>query len=429
MFLLNLGYRWGSGFSLDVDGYVINPSGINKEQAARRDNLDLTDTQCLLFDPQMYLSILDGAVHSRTCENLATYPWFGVETPTFNSSEMNTRDWMSQVREQVNWHPVIPTDENNIRNVIRECVEFQKEFGATHLIVPTPLVDNDDDEFGTQLKWLNAAADLKGRFSQPMFATVAISDYLLSARDPHENPLLQTILDNISVSDFEGAYVVVLQADAPRVRITSKRIAQSLLFMSRVIQRSSKAVFINYADDLGHACIAAGATGFASGTSFKSRRLCLSDFEDRTGGSTFPRLYSHSLIGDFSMEDLGQIRDERLLRYIGSDATPIAEPLYAALKARGSAHDVPAWRPSKNNVTAANKHRVMLMAQKARELVQLDETAQLNSVLHWLQEAEAHGRLLASRFSDNPLDEDGTHVEVWGKAFQIHLDTVEPNFI
>lgn len=69
--LLTLCYWW-SGFPPNIDDYVINPSGVNQEHASRR-KLDVASSQWQLFDPELYLSILDGEVHSRTCEKLATY--------------------------------------------------------------------------------------------------------------------------------------------------------------------------------------------------------------------------------------------------------------------------------------------------------------------------------------------------------------------
>ncbi len=73
MFLLNVGYKWTNHDR--VDGVVINASGVHKAQATRR-NLSVTP-DCLLFDPQLYLSGLNFDNCNNTCARLSTYPWFG----------------------------------------------------------------------------------------------------------------------------------------------------------------------------------------------------------------------------------------------------------------------------------------------------------------------------------------------------------------
>lgn len=425
-FLLNLGYRWSGLPQNSVDGYVFNASGINMEQASRRE-FTYNEGQWLLFDPQLYLTELDGEICTNTCTKLLTYPWFGIETPSFNSSEMSTKEWMSQVKSDVTWDPHIPTTEEGIKAVVRNCLQFQVDFGVTHLIVPTPLIDNSDDQFGTQIDWLNAAAQLKNEFTLPMFATVAISDFLLAPFEPQNNPLLQTILDNLTVSDFEGIYVLVVQDDAPRIRLTDLHVVQSLLYFSRIAGAiSSKDVLVNFADDFGDVCVSSGAIAFVGGTTTKNRRMCLSDFTDRSGGAAYPHFYSRSLIGDYlSKDDLSKIRDARLLRLIESDVTAESEPLLKALRAGSDPNDVPDWRQSRNNVKSANVHRVLRLHQSTRESDELDANQKLDVTLTWLQEAEAHVKLLETRFGENPLSEDGRHVEVWRKAFETLINQIE----
>lgn len=429
-FLLNLGYKWSGPPRNSTDGYVFNPSGINREQASRRE-FQYVDGQWLLFDPQLYLASLDGEVCSKTCANLVTYPWFGITIPSYDSAEMSTKDWMTEVKSTTAWNPIIPEEAEAIKAAVRECLQFQVSFGVTHLIVPVPLIENSDDQFGMQLKWIDAAAELKDEFRLPMFATVAISDYLLATYNPSENPLLQTILDNLSVSALEGVYFLIVQEDASRPRITEKNVVQSLLYVSRIIsQLASKVVLVNFADDFGYACIAAGAIGFVGGTTLKNRRMCLSDFTDRTGGAAYPHFYSYSLIGDFlSRDDLKKIRDSRLLRFISDDVTAESESLLRALKAGGDPNDVPDWRQSRNNVATANNHRMLLMHTQTALLSELGHSQKTDVILTWLQEAEAHVKLLESRFSESPLSEDGKHVEVWRRAFEGLLNQIDAGTI
>lgn len=425
-YLLNLGYDWSS-LQRDgqVDGYVFNPSGLNKEQASRRP-LEPKDDQWILFDPQLYLSGLDGNACARTCANLATYKWFGIETPRFDSSEMNTKTWMSRVKEDVSWAPNIVQTQVGITNAVRDCLEYQRDFGVTHLIAPAPLIGTSDDQFATQIQWLDAACQLREEFSLPVVATVSISDYLLAFSEPSQNILLQTILDNVTVRDFDGVYLLVVQEDNPNMRLSDLHTVQSLLYVSRVVsEHAAKDVLVNFADDLGHACVAAGAIGFVGGTTSKARKLCLSDFVDRSGGAPYPKFYSHALVADLTMPDLEKLRDARLLRLVAADATPFSESLLSALQAGGHSNAVPDWRPSRNNVRAANKHRIALSHTKAWELTELNTQQKLESVLQWLQEAAAHMSQVKLKCGANPLSEDGRHIEVWESAFEQLLTMID----
>lgn len=423
-FLINLGYAWPSIST--SGGYVFNASAVNKEQGERRD-FEYYEGQWLLFDPQLYLASLDGDNCKRTCAKLSTYPWFGIEVPEFNSGEMKQADWFNEVMSNFSWTPEIPDDDEEILEVVRECLAFQRDFGVTHLIAPTPLVENAEDEFSVQLRWLEAALSMRKEFDIPIFATVAINEYLLAHHDPNENVLLQSILDNLTASEFNGLYMLVAQEAAEKARFDERRVAESLMYVSYIAgRRSTKDVLINYADDLGYACLATGSVGFASGVTLKQRRLCFSDFIDRGGGSAYPRFYSHSLIRDLLTEsDLDRIRDARLMRLIRNDVTEESQPLLRALGSGAGASSVPNWTQSRNNVGQANQHRFSLLGRVTNSLAKLgvDDRSQL--VLGWLQYAEAHAALIDKKFSEEPLSEDAKHITAWREAFENTMDIVD----
>ncbi len=421
-FLVNMGYRWAMNFD-GVDGYIFNASGFSKEQANRRP-FECFDHQWILFDPQLYLTNLDGATCNKTCAKLSTYPWFGINVPDFDSQEMNHTEWMDHLKASLSWNPSLPNTAADISSIVNDCLLFQAEFGVTHMIAPTPLVQDPDDQFSVQLQWLSAAAELKNHYNIPIFATVAISDYLLFPHRPANNLLLGTIIDNLTVNDFDGIYLLVVQEAADTLRLIDRNIVESLFYISYIAGKMhSKQIIINFADDLGFACNAIGATAFASGATVKQRRMSLVDFIDRGGGSAYPRLYSHSLIGDFlSEDDLTKIRNARLLRLINRDWTEEADSLLKALVAGETANSVPVWRQSNNNVTQANTHRIVLLKKKITDLNSLSTDNQLEAILTWLQDAEAHTALINNKLSGCPLKEDSRHIKVWREAFENMLD-------
>lgn len=424
-FLLNMGYQWGDGALDYVDGYVFNAAAIHGEQAKRRP-FEIYEDQWVLFDPQLYLAALDSRSCEQTCARLATYPWFRVTVPEYDSSVMTQRDWFESVKQDINWQPSLPTDLVEIRDVIKKCFMFQEQFGCTHLIIPTPSVDNSEDQFGVQLQWLEAASSLRDQYKLPMLATVAINDYLLEPYVPSKNTLLQTALDNLTVSAFEGLYVLVVQEGAESPRLLDNHVVESLLYISHLVGgQAKKTVVVNFSDDLGYACLAAGATTFVGGASIKQRRMCLADFVQRGGGPAYPRFYSHQLIGDYlTQSDLSKIRDIRLLRLIDRDVTADSRPLLEALKKGGDANAVPSWRQSMNNVTAAQRHRVTLMHQAVTQLAKIPEEDRLTAALTWVQNAEANTALMDSRLQGNPLSENGRHLPVWSRSIESLMDYI-----
>ncbi|MDP2859527.1 MAG: hypothetical protein Q8P50_16335 [Bacillota bacterium] len=423
-FLVNLGYRWGRG--APADGVIFNASGFHKAQAGRRDFESSPDRQWLLFDPQLYLSVLDLDRCGNTCARLSTYPWFGIDVPEYDSRELNQADWFAKIRDNLAWVPAIPTDPSDIRAVVKGCLDYQVGFGVTHLIAPTPLATNADDQFGVQIDWLDQAAALKDNYEQPILATVALHDYLLSPYRPADSPLLQTILDNIMVSGLDGAYALVVQEDSDNARITEKNIAESLLYISHVVGKmGGRPAVINFADDLGLACCGTGGTAFAGGATMKQRRMCLSDFIERSGGGALPRFYSNTLIGDYYTEsDLDKLRAARLTRLLRLDVTPQSEALIRALDSGSGARELPAWRQTNNNVGVAQEHRMTLLHLRAAALEQVPVEDRPDSILAWLQNAEAHSSFLEKRFLLTPLSENGRHIAAWRGATEELLDTV-----
>lgn len=417
MFLLNLGYQW-SNHEL-VDGVIINASGVHMEQAVRRDKIGSVNWK--LFDPQFYLKCLDYEQSKKACERLSTYPWFGGSTVEYDSGEFTPTSWFNEHKQNVQWDNIIPTDDNEIAYCIKECLKFQEDIGATHLIAPIPMIENPEDEFAVQLKWIDVLEKVKDDFEKPVLVTVAFLDNLFLYDPPLSNKLFQTIMDNLSVRvELEGVYIVPVQTNDASPKLDDKNVVEGILHMCSIMSENEKLVIVNYADSLGYACIGAGATAFGGGYSNKEKRMCLNDYTDATGGRSYPRFYSHNLISDFySNRDLTKIKDVGLLRLIKDDITNVSKDLFDELANGGIANNLPNWRESMNNITASKQHRIVCMNNHAGEFLKLNSTEERDThILTWLQNAEAYRLLLDSKLKNNPLSDDARHIPVWSSAYE-----------
>lgn len=419
MFLLNIGNKWTNHDR--VDGVVINAAGVHITQVERR-NLT-TEPKVLLFDPQLYLSGLEMDVCEKACSRLSTYPWFGGSDVEFDSDVYTQKEWFDEHKETMIWPYTLPQSNKDIRECIKTCFDFQVALGVTQLIIPTPLIEDIENEFETQLKWIDVALELKSEFYDiEMLATVAFCDHIVIHQDPLENRAVQSIIDNISArSELDGAYIIPVQTGSNSIRITQLRVATTLLHISHIVgHQNEKKVIINFADSFGFACLGVGATAYGGGYTNKTRRMNLSDYIDAGGGGAYPKFHSHQLLLDFLSErDLTKIRDSRLLRLIKNDQTDASEDLFDALGAGLSANDVPPWRESLNNVTRATIHKIerSLMACSELQYIGTNMDVRFEYILEWLQNAEAYHLLLDSRFNTAPLSDDERHIAVWSRAF------------
>jgi len=421
LFLLNLGYRW-TNHEL-ANGIILNASGFNKEQGVRRgisSNLEM-----MLFDPKLSLNDLEYENSEMPCSRLTTYPWFGGSEVEFNSAQGTATDWFADHRESVNWPINIPTERGEIEVCIKDCLDYQVSIGVTHLVVPTPTVYNYEDEFAEQLKWIDIALAVKEHYNLPMLTSISINDHLLMQGEPLKNKLVQTIIDNVSVRiELDGVYITPIQTNDAVVKLDNKYVAEFLLHTSNIFGYiNEKIVVVNYIDSFGYACLAVGATAFGSGYSNKTKRMSLNDFKESKGGKSFPKFYSHKLILDLlSYRDMNKLQEARLLRLLEEDMTEASENLIGALKEGLNANNVPKWRESINNITAATQHRICCLVDATRKLKEIENLEDKESyILEWLQNAEANHLLLQTKFNSEPISDDGRHISVWRAAFENYL--------
>src|SRR5262249_40062887 len=145
-------------FSDSLHGVVYLATSNDAERMRRR---PLADFSWQLFDPQLYLSTLDGGDCAKVCGRLASYPWFGIDgVPEFNSGDQTQNAWLQDMQDLVrsNWHGGPPT-EDAIMPAARSALLFQADRGCTHLIAPVPMIAEREDEAETAAVWIDAAID------------------------------------------------------------------------------------------------------------------------------------------------------------------------------------------------------------------------------------------------------------------------------
>ncbi len=426
MFLMNIGWKWSIVPERGPHGVIFNASGVDLESALRRERPSGLPNE-VYFDPQLYLLSLPYDTAPRTCRKLATYPWFPIETPDFDSGEVSIRDWIENVGEAISerWPPVLPSDPNAINNVIRQSIDFQQQFGVSEIILPSPLTNFPESDLSVEMTWVDEGIRVASTIDKPFLVTSAISDACLLHVDPSDNQLLQLAIDQFTArEEIPGVYLVIEHSRGESNRIVHARVAWALLeFCYYVGKSAGKKVLVNYTDTFGLACLAAGAKGFASGLSTKSKRLHFEDFVERGGGGAFPKFYAHSTICDYLPErDLERLRDLHLLRLIQNDRTPASSSLFDVLTSGGSVGSIPEWRESINNLSGSRDHFIQRVRTAVDEINGKSENEKREIILAWLQDAERTVNYLNERFSDEALYDDGRHVRAWRSAFESFLN-------
>jgi len=318
-----------------------------------------------------------------------------ADLPPFDSDELLQRDWQKSVEEVVasNWPGKAPEGED-VEISCRAAIATQVEFGCSHVILPAPLLTEREDEGATLAQWLDTGLSVASTLEvgQPLLATIALHEAALNDAAFNEGGFLDAIVDHVTARDgFGGAYVVIASGTTPDHPFkTDVRVHRAYMHLSKALHEGGvDVVLLNFADIFGFACMAVGATDIATGSSQSRRRLALAAFRDEGGGRAVPHYYSHKVVGEFASEtDLGPIRDKRLLRRI-AEATAHSEDLLEALRAGGSASQLPAWVESQNNLTVAQRHFVCRLAVEGRRIRALRPSQRYDAIHDWLEEAAA----------------------------------------
>lgn len=401
MFLLNLGYKWTFANLDGLHGAVLLACG-NPSARLVRDHPG-GEFQTLLFDPQLYLSGLRVEGRVKVCARLASYPWFQLKgVPEFDSSVSKRGDWLSQVKDLVarEWTGQPPADPSD---AARRAIEFQVSMGCTAVVLPSPLLEEREDEAETLGAWLDAALTVADELeiAQPQLATVAVSEAALNSSAFEPGGLLEAIVDQVSArSGLDGVYIVVAQTRAAFHPFeTSKEVIRA--YWQLVHQFSGipamRQIVTNYADLGGFVALGLGATAFASGQSSSLRCLNIEAFLDEGGGKAMPQFYSHKTATEYLTErHLDRIVAAKLVRRI-EDETEASAALIAKLRAGGSAAELPHWAESQNNLGAAQQHYLQRLVAEGGRFRKTRPADRLDAVVEWLESAEGNSLVVQTR--------------------------------
>jgi hypothetical protein len=414
MFLQNIGYFWGS-LGGAKGGAAFRASGLMLEEALRRDR-EHSPAE-VLFDPQLYLLDMDLSPekHSGLLTKLASYPWFGMSPPSFDSDEQGVKKWAKQIKTNIKKHwkqRSAPRDD--WAKTVKGSVQFQSKFGVTTVLLPTLMLTSSRG-VEPYLDELDEAIDVAKELTElPLFASLVIDESVLRATVPEKSEVIDALADGISAREsLSGVYLAISMGSSPQERLANPRVVGGLFRLCQLLSGAGLKVIVNFAESLGLVCLTLGAAAYASGYSVKDRRLAIGDFVERSGGAPYPKFFSRSLLLDLRPEDgLERLAAGGFLGLVASDRTQASSPLLKALAAGKKSSAVAGWEDRRANTEEAQKHYLQLhelAAAKKRTIVEVQK---------WLSEAEQHWASISHTFRTSPLSCDGTHITVWRQAFE-----------
>lgn len=429
MFFLNLGYRWNLAADVEnLRGGVFLPSGTDAIGMHRR---SLPEFRRVLFDPQLYLAGLNGDESRKVCARLASYPWFLVpDAPRFEGGAMTRTEWIEAMREHVarEWPSEAPEEPGDIERACTSAIDFQVELGCSHIILPSPLIVERENEAEALATWLDAgleaAEDLD--VGQPLLATIAIEESTLNVDAFAPAGFLDTVVDQTtSRGDISGVYIVIAQSVPNHPYDTPLRVQRAYLHLARAFGSQDYAtIMTNFADVFGVFCGAFGATDCATGPSHSLRRLSLPSYRDSGGGLALPHFYSNRTISELLSEtDLDVIVERRLLSRV-RDVTEYSQDLMDELAAGGSAANLQSWAESRNNIGMAQRHFISRLSSYERALRRAPTNHRVNRVLDRLQTAAANMLLINRRLgADTDIQGKIAPAEDWLDLFEQGLSS------
>lgn len=410
-----------------ISGSIIIPSlkPLDMLEPKKLDSMSYFDRR--LLDPQVYLAELDAVRCSDRCTKLATYGWFDVGEldSARTSGHRGMQKWIQKSKRIIgdHWAGILPSGENR-EQAVAIALETQLSVGCEALVLPTPLIDDQFSDLGIEMNWLDDGLRIGGgEYELPLLATVAIADSCLRQTDPSDNPIIDSILDQVTAREPDGVYLVLELATEEGYYCTSQNTIGSLLrLVDGFRQAGIGRIVVNYWTVAGLLALAFGADSWCTGYYLSERKLSRNECEDKTTmASAYPAFYSHPLAGEIHLKgDLDQLVDEGLLEAV-ADVTPFSEDLIRGLRKGFTVSDVPAWVHSRNNVTSAKGHFASAMARETNALLSLGEEDRIAYVDQWLRGATRLAtRLIA--LEDTAPRTELTHQRSWLRAFTRHME-------
>lgn len=376
------------------------------------------------FDPQLYLAGLDRNAARETVVGLATWPWFVRDAVAqYDSDQHGTlKEYHDTVRNDLlaAWPGRPATQDADIYQCVKSCVETQVGLGCEAVILPSPLTTIAATSYELETAYLDAGirAAEELQVTVPVLATVAISDNILRGISPFEHPLLHTVSSQLAARpEIAGAYLVIEQANEPGYVICSPETVLALLLLVDDLARgAAKSIYVNFAGNFGAVLHAVGASVWASGYYLSQRRLQLAHFNDAGGGPAYPRLYSLRLAGDVGLEHDVPLLHRNALTDRVITTTAASENLITALNAGRYPEAVPDWQYRPNNIGVAAQHYYEVTNRFGVHLSSLDRVHRIDLVERWLDRAAVLSETLQG-IGVSRTHSDLLHQPVWRDAF------------
>lgn len=419
-FLVNIGYKFPLPPSITPDGSIILCSAMPMHQLLRR-RIDhrYPHMQSRLFDPQLYLTDLEATSAPRHCAILASYPWFGVSgLKEYDSKQQKQSEWRKYAVKTIPtvWPRQLIEDATTVRDVAKDCLEFQIKIGCWAAILPGPLSVDPATDYSQELAWLDAgiaAAREIEDFELPLFATIAVSDICLRHEEPLKNAFLDLVLDTVSAREVDGVYIVLEQASEPNNtrHCGSVRSLGSILRLAHEFSKDGDLrVGVNFIGAYGLVCESAGAEFWATGWYKSLYRLRLAD--KLVGGRAYPRFWSYPAAIDVHLEnEFDSIVSAGLLAQI-ADNTSASNGLLSAAASGNPVANVPAWRYALSNVGAAREHFLVSCVQGEAMHSKQAGKARIDLAEKWLDRAAATSTAVATALGPT-ANTQTVHVQAW----------------
>jgi len=287
------------------------------------------------------------------------------------------------------WVRTLPTGPQEILLLAVACVTFQEATGCQTVILPAPLVRDENNSLDQALTWIDAGIEAMKTSDLPCLATLAISDTALRGLDPSQNGLLSAALDALTArEELGGVYLVLEQTSEPGYFCSHPDTIAALCWLVREFKRAKvKRIFVAPCGPLGLALCGLGATDWTGGWYRSERKQRLADCEDNEGRA-HPTFYSHALAGDVHLkQDLDNLVAAKVVGVLANPSS-FSAVLSRALLNGSSVQKVPSWRFLGGNVTAARAHFLEVAVTETNELNKLAEANRHSYVTAWLKKAK-----------------------------------------
>jgi len=246
----------------------------------------------LLFDPQLYVSLIRGAAEGK----LPQYEYY--------RQNLGLRDFATL---------------RSVQQLVRECIDFQRELELTHILSPTICAESFADRSAQVALtlaqeaveyWQGISGDRRPLLVSFLFSEIALTN----------NEQVSEFLDTISLLEADGFYLVV-DRNSPGYSqdFQPTRLAQ-MMRMIYSLKRSKFEVVCGYSDFVNFLFSAVNADAGATGWSQKLKRFNRGRFQPSAGGRRARDRYSSSkLINSIYLTELDACQDVQRLRAVKSE--------------------------------------------------------------------------------------------------------------